>query len=141
MKKFIKISAYIIGIVMAVLGALAITSFIISLTKGVEVYGKMYMGIISFILVFGMGLTLIFIKKDYKSKAFWIILGVVSLVLILDRFVFFGTLGYGSALFNLIMQGSAVIMETVISVLLILSMVLSLAVLFLSVMEKYTSKK
>ena len=141
MKKFIKISSYIIGAVMGVLGALAIVSFIISLSKGVELYGKMYMGIISFILVFGMGLTLIFIKKDFKSKAFWIILGVSALVLILDRFVFFGTLGYGSALFNLIVQGSAVTMEKIISVLLILSMVLSLAVLFLSVMEKYTSKK
>lgn len=141
MKKFIKISSFVIAAILTALGAISIASLIISVFKGVEIYGKMIKGIVSLVLVFAVGLTLLFVKKDYKSKKFWVVLGIAAFVCFLDRFVLDGTSGYGSAIFNLIVQGTAVTAKTVISVLLILTMLYSLVVLFLAVMEKETSKK
>ena len=140
MKKFIKLSTYILAGVLTALGILSVVSFIISTTKGVVFTSYAIKGIISLFLVLIVGLTLFFVKKDVNSIIFYVVLGVTALIIILERFVFYGVMGFGSALFNLIKQGSALGAETALSILLILAMLYAFVIMFLSVMEKYTAK-
>ena len=141
MKKFIKISTTVLGAALTFLGVISVSSVIIAFFKGVEIYGNMIRAIISVAMVFASGLALLFVKKDCKSVKFLIVLGLSALILILDRFVLVGVMGFGSALFNLIVQGSAAVFEIIISVILIISFIALLLILFLAIMEKQTSKK
>lgn len=140
MKKFINISTFVLGGLLTVLSLFSVASIIYALTQGVEIFGSMIKGIISIALVLASGLALLIVKKDYSSTKFWVILGVSALIVALDRFLFYGVMGFGSAIFNAIVQGTAEYIEIVFSVLLILTAIYLSLLLFLSVMEKYTAK-
>lgn len=140
MKKFINISTFVLGGLLTVLSLFSVASIIYALTQGVEIYGSMITAIISIVLVLASGIVLLVVKKDCTTIKFWVILGVVALIVILDRFALHGVMGFGSAIFNAIVQGTAEYIEIVFSVLLILTAIYLCLLLFLSVMEKYTAK-
>ena len=140
MKKFIKVSTFVLGGLLTLLSLISTASIIYAIAQGVEIYGGMIKGIISIVLVFASGIALLTVKKDYASIKFWVVLSVSALIIVLDRFAFSGVMGFGSAMFNAIKQGTAEHMEVVISSLLILSAIYLCLLIFLSVMEKYTSK-